>query len=535
VADDDERALKIASFRYRLIADAAEAIDGGVTAAIEAAAAKPHIDPDGATITVVTRTLWRYLQSYKAGGIRALVPKERKDRGVLRGVSAEVLEQAAQLRREKDSRATKTIIDILVRKRTVKRDDLARSTLDRHLDRLGVSRQRLHRLGETTYRKILTEAPFELVIADFHHGPYVRVGSDDRARRALLLAFIDHFSRYVIEARYYLHEDFAALRFGFRRVLVAYGLFERLYVDNGPSFHTARFHAGCKHEAINIEVMHSKPYVAEGRGCCERLNKTIKEQFENEARGRDELLTLDELNAYFEAWLAERYHNDVNSETDEAPSVRFGRAQARLRTAPELSLIDELFRLRKRPKVHKKWSTVEVAGTRYVVDAALRGRRVQALYDPFDPAYVLIEYDGRIVQRAEPQKPGQVPPPLPAAPVSATPKTDYLALLRTDYEARAQAELSNLRLRPREPRPELSLVDLVALVETCRGAPLSAPERSEVGALLRKMRPIEPDAARSVLEGVRRRDGTQLHVRVYLDALQTALVRQRATKGERKQ
>ncbi|MFH2007990.1 MAG: transposase, partial [bacterium] len=122
------------------------------------------------------------------------------------------------------------------------------------------------------------------MVADFHHGPYVRVGHDDKARKALLLVFIDHFSRDILDGRYYLHEDFAVLRFGFRRVLLVHGLFDLLYIDNGPSFQTKRFHAACKNELLDIKVVHSKPYVSEGRGVCERFNKTVKGQFESEAR-----------------------------------------------------------------------------------------------------------------------------------------------------------------------------------------------------------------------------------------------------------
>jgi hypothetical protein len=55
---------------------------------------------------------------------------------------------------------------------------------------------------------------------------------------------------------------------------------------------------------------------------CERANRTVKEQFESEVRQREELLTLDELNAGWEAWVAEPYHRDVHSETGQAPFER---------------------------------------------------------------------------------------------------------------------------------------------------------------------------------------------------------------------
>lgn len=534
--DDEERRLEIAAFRYRVIADAAESTCG-VTEAIEEAASRSYVDQTGRETRFKARTLWRYLQAYREGGLKALAPARRKDCGQLRAVTEEQLQLAVGLRRANEERPTKTIIDILERQGQVVPDSLKRSTLDRHLARLGESRRQRRRLGKKTYRKILTEAPFELVIADFHHGPYVRVEGQDQARRALLLAFIDHFSRYIIEGRYYLHEDFAALRFGFRLVLLIYGLFVRLYIDNGPSFQSARFHGACKHEAVDIEVVHSRPYVSEGRGVSERFNRTSKEQFESEVRNRDELLSLDELNAYFEAWLAERYHRDIHSELGQSPTERFRSVAPQLRPAPDPALLDELLRLRERRTVHKKWSTVQHDRVRYLVDPALRGRKVQALYDPFDPSYLLIEYDGRVIERAYPQRPGQEPPPLPPpSPPGDTDQPDYLQLLRADHEARLRAELSALRLQPLPPQPELSLVDFLAQLEHCRGAVLSDAERSLVSACFRKLRPIEPEAARAALAGVVRRQGHGLHVRVYLDALQTQLVRQRTktTKGKKR-
>jgi hypothetical protein len=113
-------------------------------------------------------------------------------------------------------------------------------------------------------------------------------------------------------------------------------------------------------------------------------------------------------------------------------------------------------------------------------------------------------------------------------------KTDYLELLRVDHEARNRAELTALRLRGKDAAPELSLVDLLALLEQCRGKVLSPDERSEASAFFRKMRPLEVEPARLALEAAQRRFGVALHIRVYLDALQTHLVRQRAKGGPKK-
>jgi len=527
--DDEDRRLDIAAFRHRIIAAAIDATDEGVTAALRAAAVRVHEDPGGHERRAALSTLWSWLERYRRGGLLALRPMPRKDRGIVRAIPADILEVAAALRREKPDRPTKTIIDILVRTKRVKREDIARSTVDRYLDRTGLSRRALRTVGVKTYCRIETAAPFELVVGDFHHGPYVHVGRGDEARRALYGGFIDHFSRYIPEGRYFLHEDFVALRFGFRRLIAVHGLPVSLYVDGGSAYQANRFRAACG--ALGIRLPRSKPHQAEARGLIERFNRTLKEQFESEVRGRETLPTLDELNAWFEAWLAERYHKDVHSEIGEAPADRFARTAIR-RPAPASDIVDEYLRLREGRTVHRKWSTVEVQGIRFSVHPSLRGRRVHVLFDPLDLSYVLVAFDGRIVERALPQKPG-VAPPAPEPPPALGKKTDYLALLRTDYERRVRTELSALRLVP-PATTELDLPGLVALVERCRTTPLTDPERSLTSASWRRLRPIDADAARAALDRARRRLGEGLHLRVYLDALEDHLVRARTQKGDKK-
>ena len=521
----------MAAFRYRLIAEALEVKNADVGAVLTATASRTHTDPRGRPFRCAPRTLWCYLSAYRRGVLKALQPAVRRDRGQLRALTPEILTRAVALRNEVPSRSTETLLDILIRERRIGRHEVARSTLDRQLRRLGCTRRLLREVGQKVFRRIETSAVFELVVCDFHHGPYVRpFAGADLVKRALLCAFIDHYSRFVPEGRYYLHEDFAALRFGFRRLLSAYGLPLKLYVDNGASYQATRFHAAC--EALDIKLVHSTPYRAEGRGVIERFNGTLKDQFEAEVRQRDEPITLDELNAFWEAWLAERYHARVHSETDVAPAERFASAGMR-REAPGLTLVDELLRLRERRTVHKKWSTVEVNSVRYVVEPALRGRKVDVLVDPFAPDDVLVVFDGRVIQRATPQRPGELPPQPDKKPPATAAVSDYLGLLRADYEKRAQAELSALDLRPRRTSAELSLAELVSLIARCRACLLTPDERSRVSAVWRKLRPLDPALVSQSLAAAERRLGQRLHIDVYLDHLQAHLIRLR-TKGAKK-
>lgn len=530
--EDDEARQAQALFRYRLIADAVEAPRGARAAILREVAASDHVTPDGRTVRFSQRTLERWVARFAQGRLQALHRAARRDRGCRRGITDAALDRAIALRQEVTARSTTTLIDILERAGEVAPGALRRSTLDRHLDRRDASRRRLHVLGAKRHVRLSFEHPLDFVVADFHVGPYVRI-AEDRIARARLGAFIDHCSRYVPESRYGLAEDFMAVRRGLRSLCTAWGLMKRLYVDNGPGYQANRFHFGC--DALGIEVVHSRAYVSEGRGVIERFNRTVKEGFETEVRIRPELPTLDELNAFWRAFLDERYHRTPHSETDEPPLERWQRllAQTEVRAADPV-LLDEVLRLRARRKVHKKTSTVEVCDVCFVVDTALRARWVDVLYDPHDLANVLVYFDGRRIERATPQRPGEHPigraEPAPAPP----PSVDYLALLQRDHERRRAAEIASIRFRAVPADDEvLTLSRLIERLRACTGRVLGDVETQHAAAVLEALAPVEIAIADVALKTAVAQLGRGLHASQYLEALRAHVLSARR-KGKRK-
>lgn len=522
----NDRLLEIAAFRLHLIAAAFEAEGEGLSAEIEAAASTTHKSPDGREVRVCAATLWRWLALYRKGGFQALLPKARKDRGALRAFPQALLDRAIAIRKEGPKRSTRTILKKLVLEGLIEPGAIARATLDRHLDRLDMSRKRVGTLAKKVFRRIRTEAPMELVVTDFHDGPYVL--ENGQIKRAKFSGFIDHYSRAILEGRYFLTEDFVAMRFGFRRLLGLHGCPAKYFMDNGGAYRSLRLKAGCA--ALGIHLVHSQPYVAESRGVIERWNRTLGEQFEYEVSLRQGTPTLEELNAWFQAWLAESYHRDIHSETGQSPAERLAQTPPAGSPAPPTETVEEYLRIQEPRTVHRKWSTVEVAGTRYVVSSELRGRKVQVLYDPGDPAYILVATrKGGVLQRATPQVPGQAPPSPegpPEAP-SQAPSSNYLDLLLAEHERHRRVELAALRMRPREEN-DLDLPGLVAHLEACRGVALSDVERSAAARFRRRLKPLDPDLAHQALAAARRRLGPGLHLDEYLQVLETHVVRARA-------
>jgi putative transposase len=525
VADDDAK-LARALLRYRLIADAADAPKGARTAILREVAGAEHTWPDGRAVRVSLRTLQRWVKRFKKGGLAALDRPPRKDKGRMRALAEAAVARVIALRHEGTDRSTPTLIDIVERAGEVAKGSLRRSTLDRHLDRRGASRRMLHVLGEKRHVRLASEHPLDFVLGDFHAGPYFRTATGE-VRRAELGAFIDHCSRFVPESRYGVTEDLMHVRRGLRAFAIAHGLPRRLYVDRGPGYKAERFHFGCAQ--LDIDLVHSKPRVSEGRGCIERFNGSVKRAFEVEVRLRPELPTLDELNAFWRAWLDERYHRVPHSETGEPPAERWQRllATTEIRHADPV-LLDEVLRLRASRKVHAKTSTVEVCGVSFVVDTSLRKRRVQVLYDPSDLSSVLVFYDGRRIQRATPQVAGEPPVAAPDKGKPSPPSVDYLALLRRDHERRRADATAAIRFRAApDDSAQLTVSLLRERLRACCARPLGDVEAEHAAAILHALAPVEIAIADVALRTAVAALGPGLHASQYLDQLREHVLRAR--------
>jgi hypothetical protein len=108
-----------------------------------------------------------------------------------------------------------------------------------------------------------------------------------------------------------------------------------------------------------------------------------------------------------------------------------------------------------------KTATVSFEGNLYEVDAALVGRRIELVYDPFDLTHMRVRYEGRDMGEAIPHRIGrhvhtktrtQVPPP--PAPTGI----DYLNLVHTRHTARTADRLRYDRL-PTPPDAEPAVAE----------------------------------------------------------------------------
>ena len=216
----------------------------------------------------------------------------------------------------------------------------------------------------------------------------------------------------------------------------------------------------------------------------------------------------------WDAFRTLRYLEVTHSDLGTTPAL----AIAKVTPKPiDPAVAHELFLVRADRLVHDKDATVSVEGHRFLCDSALRGRKVTVRYDPRDLSSVVVFLDEKRVGRAMPQPIGPVPEPAPPQKPKAGPVTDYLAMLRADYDRRlvdavrpvAYADLGALDPGFDEPRFLTVVADVTA-------ARVRGPEAAEVHAFWASFGPLPETLVRVALEHAVRLRGTGRHVRVYL-------------------
>ncbi len=439
-----ERDRAVGMFRYQLIREAADpALSSRERGRlVRALASVEHTDPFGQPVRYSRDHLDRWVRAWRRGGFDALVPAgrapySRTDPGVL--------ELAAALKRERPARTAAQVARILVARSGWSPSE---STLLRHFHRQGLQLPADVVGAMTVFGRFEATTANELWTGDALHGPKIA------GRKTYLFAFLDDHTRLISGFRWGFAEDTVRLAAALRPALSSRGVPDAVYVDNGSAFVDAWLLRACA--KLGIKLTHSTPGRPQGRGKIERFFRTVNDQFLVEIlpttpcsadhstdhstdsgaergaeRGADSgvLAGLDaragllELNRLFGAWVEQVYHRAVHSETGQTPLARWDTCWADAPPArPSPAALGEAFLWEARRTVTKT-ATVSLHGNTYQVEAALAGRKVDLVFDPFDLTHIQVRHDGRpmgvavphvISRHSHPKARPEIPPPAPA-------------------------------------------------------------------------------------------------------------------------
>ena len=439
--------------------------------------------PNGQWKRISVRTLRRWWKRLREEGVEGTFRRRRSDRGRPRARQQPLLERAVELKREQPQRSDVVINRIL--KQEFGRG-LPRSTLYRHLHRAGATRRKLGVSQQKVRCRWTRDQAGALWVGDFEHGPPVL--HQGRAVATRLSAWIDCHSRFVVEARYYVRENFDVLIDSLLRGWTHHGASRELYVDNAKIYHAKALKLACTQ--LNIKLLHRPPRDPAPGGLIERFFQTLQGQLEAEIRAT-RLISLGDINRALTAWLELEYHAAVHSETGQPPAERYQDATRFQRTI-HLQSVMQLFQRRERRTVHRDFSDVTLEGRYFAVDPQFRGDRLEVRFDPFqhhdEPQEVqLYRLDGKHlgVGRLYEREKGHHPQPQPPAcqpPIEPS----YLDALEADRHAsHDQRRQSGLDFESASRRNVWSLTSFATLVAKllARHGGLSALTSDELDAL----------------------------------------------------
>lgn len=197
---DAEGRQAVAAFRFQVIAPLVteELGRGEYGRLLDHLAQQTYEIPGSGRTRIHRRTLQRWVQCYRQGGLEALQPEVRADRDRPKVITPGLLDAAVALRRESPNRSVEQIIAILEMSGKAAPGTLKRSTLSQHLVRAGCTRQSvLQAQKKRVFRRWEAGHRNEVWQGDAKSGFWLPgERPSDRRRQVYLLAWIDDFSRY---------------------------------------------------------------------------------------------------------------------------------------------------------------------------------------------------------------------------------------------------------------------------------------------------------------------------------------------------
>ncbi|MGH3468481.1 MAG: DDE-type integrase/transposase/recombinase [Thermocrispum sp.] len=431
-------------FRYALIRAAAdpELSNRERGRLVRELAEADHAGPFGDRVRVSRVTLDRWIRSWRAGGFDALVPPARH---LEPRTPASVLELAAALKREVPGRTAAQVATVLTAHGLAVVPSAR--TLQRHFARLELN-TRPDGTPPAAFGRFEAAAPNDRWTGDALHGPVLA------GRKTYLFAFIDDHSRLLTGYRWGHSEDTLRLEAALRAGMASRGVPKVAYLDNGSAMVSKQLLRALA--VLGIVLTHSKPGQPAGRGKIERFFRTVREQFlvELTAPGALEAIEgLAGLNELFTAWVETVYHQRTHSETGQTPLARFTADDPP--SLPSPAQLHEAF-LWSEHRLVSKTATVSLHSNTYEVDAALIGRRVELVFDPFDLTELAVRYQSRDMGAAIPHRIGRHVHPAAKADTGtaqAAPATgiDYLGLVRDRHTAALSRRLTYADLAAPDP------------------------------------------------------------------------------------
>jgi transposase InsO family protein len=385
---------EVAVFRHGLIgAIAVQSLSHGERIALLRNLSEQRVRPPGSDTTrcYSIPTLERWLYAFKRGGLDALVPHARADKGRGRDLDPALRELLCDIRREHPQ------ISVTLMVRTLRADgrigpDVKPCTVRRMLAEKGLVRCATvdgnDGQGGKTRLKWQAERPGALWHGDVCHGPTLTLG--ERRVHVRVHAMLDDASRYVVALRVAGDEREETMLSLFTQALMEHGKPDAVYLDNGATYRGAILQLACSR--LGITLLHAKPYDAPARGKMERFWRRLREQALDHI---GQVASLADVEHKLRTWLTKFYQVTPHAGI-------LGRAPATVFAEGEKQRVDReqlhhALTVRTRRRVRRD-STLSLGGVVYEVPFGyLAGQVVTVATCFFESTTPVLDLDGKMV------------------------------------------------------------------------------------------------------------------------------------------
>jgi transposase InsO family protein len=514
--DDFDRITQKALFRFQVISAylATDPPRGQRTRTLQDLAAKTWMLPSGEMLTVKAETIRYWLRLYRTRGFEALKDKPRSDIGV-RAIPEELIEEACKLKLQVPERSIERIITIMENMQIAPPGLVRKSTLHRALKARGLSRRKLVVADRKDLDRFQADYANDLWQADMLQGPWMpdpdRPG---KMRRSYLYAFLDDASRLLLYGRFSFKGDLPALELVFKRAIEIYGKPRRVYYDNGMVFRSKHMRLICAELGIHRPIF-TKPYRPMGHGKIEAFNRFCTNNFIAEVKASS-ILTIDQLNEAFKAWVHEEYNHRKHSEIAMTPTQRWHRDASRTEYIDEEKI--RIVFLWRELRTADKTGLIRLFNRPYKVIPSLARKRVEVRYDPEHLDQIEIYLDGSFKQRAKPLQISPNRAPKEPAPVEKNLKQekmpDYLLWLTRKHKEK-------IKIGPRKKENEKTLHAFMALLEQYIHPDVF--DSSRATEFFQRFGPFETQRIKSILMDLLAAHPPNLHMSFYLNHIHNQL------------
>jgi len=212
---------------------------------------------------------------------------------------------------------------------------------------------------------------------DLMYGPVIK--DKGKRVRAYLHTFLDDCSRHPVWSQFYASQNLETLRHCFMEAVLRRGPSRLVYSDNAKIYRSQQFEFICA--SLGSTLIHSQPFVPNGRGKVERQFRTVRMRFISTVN-EDAIDSLDMLNSMYFKWLEEDYIRKAHSELGGLSPHDILMSQIdNLKLPADRGIIDEIFLHRVSRKV-KHDATIQIDNILFETDPCFAGKRMDVRYDP---------------------------------------------------------------------------------------------------------------------------------------------------------